>query len=40
MTPNEIVPLYLVIVMVVVGVIALVGGQITDKKMANKNKEE
>ena len=37
MTPNEIVPLYLVILMVVIGLIALVGGAATDKKMKNKD---
>ena len=40
MTPNELVPLYLVIVMVVLGVIALVGGHATDKKLAKKDKQE
>jgi len=40
MTPNEIVPLYLVILMAVFAVIALVGGYHTDKKLAGKDKEE
>ena len=39
MTPNEIVPIYLVIVIAVLAVIGLVGGYKTDKKLAKKDKE-
>jgi len=40
MTPNEIVPMYLVIVMAVFAIIALVGGHMTDKKLAGKEEEK
>jgi len=40
MTPNEIVPLYLCILMGVFAVIALVGGYRVDKKLKATDKEE
>jgi sorbitol-specific phosphotransferase system component IIC len=40
MTPNEIVPLFLTILMAVLCVVALVGGHNLDKKAKAEKKEE